>query len=449
MRITYNPQRSLFEQFATHDLGRELSAISHWLDENPEVLELASKDLIRVNSKHVGCKGLTVENVLRCALLKQHRQLSYEALAFHLEDSQSFHTFARLNGKKPKRSCLHKTISLITAETWEKINSVLLGTSAIKGIEEGKQVRIDSTVIESNIHYPTDSSLLNDGVRVMFRLLNEAKSFSGVGTIEFSHRTRRAKNLSRRILNARKKKQRRYYRELIRVTEETVLYLQQAREKTESCQSHSYEMMSWLSEVDNFLPLILQVIDQTKRRILQGEKVPAQEKLVSLFEPHTDIIAKSHRKITFGHKVNITTGKSNLILDVVIEKGNPADSERFIPMLKRQAAIYNGYPEKTAADGGYASLSNLSEAKMLGIKDVAFHKKRGIHVEAMVKSQWVYRQLKNFRAGIEANISCLKRAYGLTRCFWKGFEKFCAYVWSSVLAYNLSVFARFVSKSPR
>ena len=231
-------------------------------------------------------------------------------------------------------------------------------------------------------------------------------------------------------------------------TKETVFYLQQAREAVVFSHCSSPKAMDWLLAVDSFLPLILQVIEQTNRRVLQEEKVPAQEKIVSLFEPHTDIIAKSHRKITFGHKINITTGKSNLILDVVIEKGNPADSERFIPMLKRQDTIYNGFPEKTAADGGYVSLANLEQAKMLGIKDVAFHKKCGIHVEDMVRSQWIYRQLKNFRAGVEANISCLKRAYGLTRCLWKGFEKFRAYVWSSVVAYNLSVFARFVSKSP-
>jgi len=100
-----------------------------------------------------------------------------------------------------------------------------------------------------------------------------------------------------------------------------------------------------------------------------------------VFEPHTDIIAKGNREVTFGHKINLATGKSNLVLDVVIEKGNPADSERFIPLLKRQKNIYQCYPERTATDGGYASLSNVMQAKSLGVKEVAFHKKRGISIE--------------------------------------------------------------------
>ena len=449
MRITYNPQRSLFEQFATHELGRELSAISTWLDEHPEVLDLAANDLIRVDAKHVGCNGLTVENVLRCALLKQLRQLSYEELAFHLEDSQSFCAFARLNGKLPRKSCLQKTISLIKPETWEQINRVLLQSASMKRIEEGKTVRIDSTAIGSNIHHPTDSSLLNDSVRVMVRLLNEIKSFDGINGIQFCNRYRRAKNLARCILSSRKKRREKYYRELIRATEETLKYLQKAKKKIMLLDSAPVEVIGWLSRVELFEPLISGVIGQSKRRVLDGEKVPVHEKVLSLFEPHADIISKGDREVTFGHKVNLTTGKSNLILDVVIEKGNPADSERFIPMLKRQADIYNVFPERSATDGGYASLNNLEQAKTLGVIDVVFHKKRGIKIEDMAKSQWVYRQLKNFRAGIEANISCLKRAYGLTRCLWKGFEKFKAYVWSSVVAYNLAVFSRFALSPPR
>lgn len=448
MRITQHPQCSLFEQFSTHELGRELSTISQWLDDNPDVLEIAAKDLIRVNARNVGCEGLSVENVLRCAILKQHRQLSYEELAFHCEDSDSFRTFARLHGKTPKKSCLHKTISLIKPETWEQINNVLLQSASVKCMEEGKRVRIDSTAIESNIHYPTDSSLLSDAVRVMVRLLNAANTLEGVGGIQFHNRHRRAKNLARRIVSSREKRRREYYRELIQTTEETLGYLQQARQQVLLSNSIDLKTDRWLKEVNHFRPLILGIIGQAKRRILRGEKVLAQEKILSLFEPHTDIIAKGNREITFGHKINIATGKSNLILDVVIERGNPADSERFIPMLKRQATIYDCFPEKTATDGCYASVDNLEQAKSLGVKDVAFHKKRGLNIEDMVKSQWVYRQLKNFRAGIEANISCLKRAYGLTRCLWQGFEKFKAYVWSSVVAYNLSVFARFVSTSP-
>jgi len=164
--------------------------------------------------------------------------------------------------------------------------------------------------------------------------------------------------------------------------------------------------------------------------------------VVSLFEPHTDIIVKDSRDVYFGHKLNLTSGKSNMILDVVIEPGNPADSERFLPMIENHIGTYGCPPRQITADGSYDRSDNLKKAKDEGIKDVVFHKKRGLETKDMAKSDWVYNQLKNFRAGIESNISCLKRVYGLRRCTWKGLAHFKAYVWSAVVAYNLTQFTR-------
>jgi len=198
----------------------------------------------------------------------------------------------------------------------------------------------------------------------------------------------------------------------------------------------------WRAEVAHYLPLIARVIVQTRRRVLDGEIVPASEKLVSLFKPHADIIVKGGRQVQYGHKLNLTTRKSGLILDVVIETGNPADAERFVPMLDRHIARTGAAPRQTAADGGYTSRANLTAAKARGVADVAFHKKCGIAITEMVKSPWVYRRLRNFRAGIEAAISCFKRAYGAARCTWRGLDHFKAYIWSAVVAHNLVLFAR-------
>jgi IS5 family transposase len=131
-----------------------------------------------------------------------------------------------------------------------------------------------------------------------------------------------------------------------------------------------------------------------------------------------------------------------MVLDVYIEEGNPADATRLCPMLQRQQEIYGRAPRQAAADGGYASQENLREAKELGVKDVTFHKRRGIKVEDMVKSNWVYKKLYKFRAGVEGNISCLKRRFGLSRCTWQGLDRFKAYVWASSVAYNLLQLAR-------
>ncbi len=216
--------------------------------------------------------------------------------------------------------------------------------------------------------------------------------------------------------------------------------LHHAAQRLAACATIEAEV--WHGQVKHYLPLIERIITQAERRVLAGEAVPAGEKLVSLFEPHADIIVKGGRAVHYGHKLNLTTGRSGLILDVVVEAGNPADAERFLPMLERHIALYGTPPRQTAGDGGFASLDNLKQAKALGVHDVAFHKKRGLKIEDMVKSRWVYRKLRNFRAGVEANISCLKRAFGLARCTWRGLAHVKAYVWSSVVAYNLALFVR-------
>lgn len=188
--------------------------------------------------------------------------------------------------------------------------------------------------------------------------------------------------------------------------------------------------------------LLRRVADQTERRVFRGEQVPASEKVISFFETHTDILVKGARKTEYGHKVFLTGGQSNLILDCLIERGNLADADRFQEILNRHKNQYGRMPRQTSSDGGFASKANLNYAKEHHVKDVVFSKKRGLSVLDMAKSNWVYRKLKNFRAGIEANISTLKRTYGLSRCNWTGWEGFKQYVWSAIVAYNLHVLAR-------
>ena len=435
-------QASLFDVFAEHEIGRELKAMSQWLDEHRGLLGLVAGDLRRHGIQETGRHGLPAEAVLRSALLKQQRQLSYEELAFHLEDSASFRAFARLPlSWSPKKSVLHKTISAISAASWETINRTVVSSARQEKLEHGTVVRIDSTVTQALMHAPSDSSLLWDGVRVMTRLLEQAMAIPGAPAIVWRNHRRLAKKRALAIQYSRGKAHKaKLYCDLIAATRATVGTLQHAAQRLTACVSLEAEL--WRSQLRHYLPLIERVIDQAERRVLAGEAVPAGEKLVSLFEPHADIIVKGGRDVHYGHKLNLTTGRSGLIFDVVIETGNPADSERFLPMLDRHIALCGSPPRQVAADGGYATRDNLEQAKARGVSDVAFHKKRGLAIEDMVKSRWVYRRLRNFRAGVEAGISCLKRAYGLTRSTWRGLAHFKAYVWSSVVAYNLTLLAR-------
>jgi IS5 family transposase len=386
---------------------------------------------------------------LRCALLKQQRQLSYQELSFYLLDSMSCQAFARLPvGWFPKKSVLQEAISRISALTWETINLAILSSARQKKIEQGKMLRIDSTVTEALVHPPSDNTLLWDAVRVMVRLLQQAQELAPKTLkTDWVNHSRRAKKRSRAIIYTRgKDKKAKLYQDLIEVTQNSLKYLEAARlELSLTGVTDLLAHAGWESQINHFKPLILRVIDQTQRRVFNGEKVPADEKLFSLFEEHTDIIVKGARDTQYGHKLNLSSGRSGLILDVVIETGNPADSERFMPMLERHQQHYGSVPRQMAADGGYASVDNLEQAKAQGVEDVVFHKKRGLKVEAMAKSDWVYRKLRNFRAGIEAGISLLKRCFGLSRCTWRGLAHFKAYVWSSVVAHNLSLFGRLLT----
>jgi transposase, IS5 family len=441
MRQERTVQASLFDLFAEHEIGRELKAMSQWLDEHRELLAWVAEDLRRRGVEETGRQGLPAESVLRCALLKQHRQLSYEELAFHLEDSASFRAFARLPlAWTPKKSALQATVSVIRAETWEAINRILIESARQEKVETGKVVRLDSTVTAALMHEPSDSSLLWDGVRVMVRLLKRADAW--VGALVWRNHRRAAKKRARAIEYARDRLTRvQHYRELIKLAQATLAYADCAATQLWQA-SDPMAAALWQAEFRHYRPLIERIIAQTERRVVHGEAIAANEKIVSLFEPHADIIVKGGREVQYGHKLNLTTGRSGMILDLVIEAGNPADSERFLPMLKRHIAVYGEAPRQAAADGGFASRHNLGEAKALGVRDMAFHKKAGLRIKDMVKSNWVYRKLRNFRAGIESDISCLKRAYGLARCVWRGLDHFTAYVWSSVVAYNLALFAR-------
>ena len=323
------------------------------------LVSLVAGDLRREGLRQTGRQGLPAETVLRCALLKQQRQLSYEELAFHLEDSASFRAFARLPlAWSPKKSVLHRTISAIRPETWERINRALIADARQQKLEEGAMVRIDSTVTAALMHEPSDSALLWDAMRLMLRLLRRAARLPEAPAMRWHDRRRMAKRCATEIQYSRgKDHRRRLYRKLIAAVHATRAALQRAVNRLSGLSGGAVER--WRGQVDHCLPLIARVLDQSERRVLRGQPVAAAEKLVSLFEPHADIIVKGSRDVQYGHKLNLVTGKSGLILDLVIEAGNPADAERFLPMLDRHIARCGAPPRQMAADGGYASRDNL------------------------------------------------------------------------------------------
>jgi IS5 family transposase len=444
MRQNYEKQLPLSAGWPDHNLSRELRVISNILDSHPGIYDKVLEDITQGKRTDRGSCGMSAEQVLRCAILKRMHGFSYEKLSFHLADSESFQEFARIGYRKRiKRSTLQDNISKITAETWEQINRVIITHAKESNIEKGRKVRGDCTVIETHIHTPHDSGQLWDCVRVVTRTL--VKLNQGVRSITFTfqdHR-RRARKRHYSIVNSTKANDRKkFYRDLLTVAEKTYIYGVKALEAVGDSSIEDERIDSYITRLGETLELMVRVIDQTKRRVFKGEKVTAGEKVVSIFEPHTDIIVKKYGEALFGHKVALMVGKSSLILDCMILKGNPGDESLAIELVERQEDIWGRVPRQIAFDGKFASKHNLMTLKDMGVKDVSFSKKRGMKVSEMVKSSWVYKQLHRFRAGVEGCISTLKRVFNLSRCDWRGLEAFESYVWSGVVTYNLVVLAR-------
>lgn len=449
MRQRYQDQLPLTAPFIDHEHGRELAAISEILDDNPGIPALIEVDLLRGGvDGTVGRPGLSADQVLRILIVKQLNGFSYADLSFHLADSTCYRAFCRLGAmdRPPSASTLQENIARIRPETLEKVNRLVLRQAKDDGVENGRKVRVDCTVVESDIREPTDSGLLFDCVRAltvqMEKIAEEFPEFS----LPFRDHTRRAKRRFHGIRNAKKADTRiKLYRDLLKVTRKTLGYARRSSALLSEigvADERFLQVLRRETPLDDTIRLTEKVISQTERRILNNETVPAEEKVVSIFEPHTDIIVKDRRDTYFGHKICLTAGPSSLILDCVIEDGNPADSTLAVRAIERQIEVYSRPPRQVAFDGGFASKKNLAEIKNMGVKDVAFNKRRGIDIPDMVKSSWVYGRLKRFRAGIEGVISFLKRCFGLVRCTWKGLPAFKTYVWSSVVSANLLLLAR-------
>lgn len=434
-------------------VSEELSAMSKILDESPLVGAVYAQVLSDlyggVESKEVGGRdGMSAEQVLRAGILRYRFRYSYRQLAHASEDSLSVREFLKIGyGKGFKKSALQQNIKRIQEGTWKQLNECLKNYAIEHGIESGTKIRTDTTTTETNIHYPTDSSLLCDSVRVLTRAMTRAKELTGA-SVEFVNHYRASKTKLYIINNSRKQSEtHQCYLELIRLSRHTVCYAEQSLEVLKAYNNvDSFEellqVQKAIGELTHYIPLVKQVIDQAYRRIVRGEKVPSREKIVSIFEPHTDILVKGSRDIVFGHKVVLTTGASQFILDACVLEGNPADSSLVSDVLNQYKASFGRAPEQAAFDGCFASEKNRVLAKSAGVKELTFSKNRFLDLDSLVSSQRIHKLLRNFRAGIEATISLLKRIFSWSRVFDKGRGSFAAAIQAGAVACNLFLLAR-------
>lgn len=379
---------------------------------------------------------MSADSVLRAALYQASEGLTFRDLEFALTDSQTARAFCRLNmDVSVSDSTLCGLIGRISTGTWQHLQWLTIQSAIDLGIETGKKVRMDATVVTCNIHDPTDSSLIADALRCVARV---AKALRDKGIIRYSRFSKKsAKKLVLKILNAKDEEERKSLYEILLEKAKQVLY--QRHQFVQAAEGAGLPVRGTFGTLDELFDKLERVLNQTERRVIQGESVPASEKIVSIFESHCDIIVKDRRETQFGHKIMLATSESRLILDVEVLKGNPADADVFENSLERIVSVTGRVPSQVAADGGFSSIENVDCAKCMGVNDVAFSKYPGMGVFDMCKTEKVFKALRNFRAGIEGDISNLKRGFDLFRCMWKGFEGFKKLTWSRVCAYNLAI----------
>lgn len=431
--------------------AQELEQMGRLLDANPDMAELVYQDLIGDKNPNVGRNGLPADIVLRLGLLKQLRGYSYQEMPFQIADSSTVQRFVRIGiiDDIPSDATIWENMKAVQSETWLKIMRRLGAIGVELGVDDGSRVRGDCTDVESNIHYPTDSSLLFDFVRVAARTMESVYGKDGL-TFVFCNHTKRAK---RRHINifwttgkpGAKAKRKKLYQRLLRVARKTQKYVESALNALEGFPA-IWAITVSLS-LKGLLELGKKVIDQTRRRVILGQSVPASEKIVSIFEPHTDIIKKDNFDPTFGHKVLLGNGVSSLIFDCLVLDGNKADTTLVEPFIDRVTEVTGCVPNEIAFDGGFSSRENLEKAIEKGVKTVCFSKHPGIQPEEMSDSKKLLKELRHFRAGVEATISYLKYGFGWLRCNWHGRARFDSYVYSAAAAFNLLVLGRYLVKN--
>jgi len=430
-------------------MSKKLKKISEILEKDMSFLEKVAENFKTPKCSPAGAKGMTIEQVVRVAILKQLRQLGYQELYDELNDNISYRRFAKIHEcEVPGKTTLNENIKRISPNGWEEIHKVIIKTAKELGVEKGKRVRMDSTSVESNIHYPTDGELLWDCVRVVARIIEGVMDEYPGMDIEYHNHTKRAKKRRYRIVNtSSKEKREEAYKDLLKVSRMTGEYGESCIEQLEKrVRQGDIEARVYKEDLAGYLESLKTIINQAERRVLEGEKVDTKDKLVSIFETHSDILAKGKRKVVFGHKILLSGGESNLILDCMIERGNWSDAEYFGKGIDRLKEKYDIHPEGITTDGGFASKDNYDYAVGKGIKKILFTKKCSSKIVELVKTSRAYKRLKKFRAGIEGCISAAKRAYGLSRCTWKGWRSFQSYVWLGVIAFNLNIMANALLK---
>ena len=445
---------NIFEKIPslTLKMSPELAAIDPILEDD-ELFAMIRHDLAqrRPQTRTSGRHSTPVEVILRMLAVRHLFAWSYEVTEQEVNDSLVLRQFCRVYFQSvPDHTTLCKWARLIQPATLVAFNKRIMELAIVSKLTRGRKLRMDGMVVETNIHHPTDSSLLADGVRVLGRTLSRVRQLMGeklnLPRRLFRNRTRSAKKAARQIAKGSrlgKAAIRAQYRHLVQVAQATVHQAQQVLMALQGRVQHGGQR--FIDILATFLPRVAQVIDQTRRRVIDNQSVPAVEKLVSLFEPHTDIIrrGKINKPTEFGHKVWLGEVEGGFIAHYRILAGNPADDQQWPPTLAQHIDLFGQPPWQASADRGVHSADNEQLADELGVKRIVLPKpgKKSSARRRHERQRWFWRG-RRFHAGVEGRISVISRKHGLDRCRDKGGKGFQRWVGWGVIANNLTMIGR-------
>jgi transposase, IS5 family len=434
-----------------------LEPVDQLLDD-PLLLDLVRDCLAarRPGSRRTGRPGIAPDRLLRCCVLKHLKGWSFRALDRELRSNLIYRRFTRFDAEAtPTYSAFSKLFAVLSPEVTKQIHYRVVGLAREKGAAPGHKIRIDSTVVESNVHYPSDSTLLGDGVRVLSRALKRMASECQVGALEVvnhgravKHRLLEISRAAKSLTQTSRERMQKSYGKLLGLTRGVVREAGQALRQWEwggfQVARNCVRMEAQASQLRHFLPLVQKVIAQTEERVFGGNNHVAG-KVLSLFEPHTQVIrkGKAHKPNEFGRLVRVDEVENGIVSGYGVLEGNTADTDSFLPALEQHKDIFGQVPRLATADRGFFSAQNERQAKDLGVEKVALPA-RGRLSETRTqhqKERWFQRALR-WRAGEEATLSHLKNPFSMSRAFYKGELGFQRYVGWSVITKNLFSLAR-------
>lgn len=465
MRTKLDPQDPLdfspSQLKVTQEYHAKFIAVDRILTETPAILSAFHVEI----SKGLGKQGrarkaeFTSDQLLRAILVMEIEGLPYRETVIRIDDSPFLRRFVRVfEGRVMDYSLLCRAYKAISPETWKKVNR-LLGRYAIeRNLITGDALRVDTTACETNIHYPTDSSLLWDCYRVTSRLLSRIREYDleavGSGRLQDRRVKRLMLRIARKANNKEGARQKllRPYRTLLTHVSRILGWSREVQSKLEANlkgQVYDFQLASILTallkELKHYDGLTEKVLGQASRRVLHGERVPNQEKIFSIFEPHTELLVRGKvaKPVEFGHMVLLQQVEGKFISGYEVYRHRQSDESLIDDIIRDHKKTFGWLPESLAADKGfYQSMSKLQELEQ-SIPNVSIAKKGTRTAEETAREHDpVFRSLQRFRAGIEGTISALKRVFKMARCFYRSFRTYSASIGAHVFAHNLIVLAR-------